>query len=77
MKAVPIFLMERVVIKMAILTVMIVMKVVTMLGLIDNEELSGDTDTDLEVVENDVLQLQSTGYKIVGDNIDKIIRASF
>lgn len=53
------------------------------LGLIDNEELSSDfsetiddTDTNL-VVENDVLQLQSTGYKIVGDNIDKNIRASF
>ena len=54
------------------------------LGLIDNEELSGnfsvtidDTDTDLEAAENDALQLQSTGYKIVGDNIDKNIRASF
>ena len=54
------------------------------LGMIDNEELSGnfsvtidDTDTDLEAAENDVLQLQSTGYKIVGDNIDKNIRASF
>ena len=54
------------------------------LGLIDNEELIGnfsvtidDTDTDLEAAENDVLQLQSTGYKIVGDNIDKNIRASF
>ena len=34
-----------------------------------------DADTDSEVVENDILR--STGYKIVGDNIDKNIRASF
>ena len=53
------------------------------LGLIDNEELSCDfsvaiddaTGTDSEIVENDVLQ--SISYKIVGDNIDKNIRASF
>ena len=32
-------------------------------------------DSDLEVVKNNVLQ--STGYKIVGDNIDKNIRVSF
>ena len=31
--------------------------------------------TDSEIVKNDVLQ--SIGYKIVGDNIDKNIRASF
>lgn len=50
------------------------------IGPIDNEELScdfsvtiDDTDTD----QNDDVQLQSTGYKIVGDNIDKNIRASF
>ena len=53
------------------------------LQLIDDEDSSSDFSvaidavyiTDSEVYENDALQ--SSSYKVVGDNIDKNIRASF